>query len=545
MRAGRTPPAGERKGRTIGIDGPVARVEMDPRDPGHVVEDQSAVFAWLADPATHGVSTRRIDTHGAVVVLAGEKAFKAKRAVRFPFMDYSTLALRRAACEAEVSINGPHAPGVYLGVVPVTREPTGSFALGGEGEAVEWLVAMRRFDEDATLDRVAARGPLDPALVVALASAVAASHAAAPVREAGQAIASLASYLSQNRSAFAEAPELFPADRAERLSRTSEKALERLRPLLQARGAGGRVRRCHGDLHLRNIVLIDGRPTLFDAIEFDEAIATGDVLYDLAFLLMDLLARDHVGEANAVLNRYLWLSDAADLEGLAALPLFMSIRAVIRAKVLAAGLSSLPQKERPAARQDVQRYFALAEDFLRDVPARLVAVGGLSGTGKSTLAAALAPYLGRAPGAIHLRSDIERKRLSGVPDTHRLPASAYTQESSDAVYAVLSRKAATVLAAGFAVVADAVHARPAERDAIARVAREAGVAFTGIWLFAPVGLLVDRVEGRRGDASDADAAVVRSQFAREPGEVAWAAIDASGTPQNVLDAALRAGAIAP
>ncbi len=512
---------------------------MDASGAAHVVEDQSAVFAWLADPATHGVPTRRVDTHGAVVVLAGEKAFKAKRAVRFPFMDYSTVALRRAACEAEVSINAPHAPGVYLGAVPVTRDPAGSFVLGGSDEPVEWLVAMRRFDEDATLDRVAACGPLDPATVVALASAVAASHEVAPVREAGPAIGSLASYLSQNRAAFAETPDLFPADRAERLSRTSEAMLESVRPLLEARGAAGRVRRCHGDLHLRNIVLIDGRPTLFDAIEFDEAIATGDVLYDLAFLLMDLLARGQAGEANAVLNRYLWSSDPIDLAGLAALPLFLSLRAVIRAKVLAAGLSSLPDDERPAARRDVQRYFALAEDFLRDVPPRLVAVGGLSGTGKSTLAAALAPHLGRAPGAIHLRTDIERKRLFGVRDTHRLPPSAYTQAASDAVYAVLSRKADTALAAGFAVVADAVHARAGERDAIARVAREAGCAFTGLWLVAPLDLRVDRVEGRRDDASDADAAVVRKQFAPEPCQDGWTIIDASGSPARILDAALR------
>lgn len=544
MKAGRTPLSGKPEGRAIGIDGPAAGLDMDPQDPGHVVEDQSAVFAWLADPATHGVSTQRIDTHGAVVVLAGEKAFKAKRAVRFPFMDYSTLARRRAACEAEVAVNAPHAPGVYLGVVPVTRETTGSLKLGGVGEAVEWLVAMRRFDEDATLDRIAARGSLDPAVVVALASAVAASHEAASVREAGPAIASLASYISQNRAAFAEAPDLFPADRAERLSRASEATLQRLRPLMEARGAAGRVRRCHGDLHLRNIVLIDGCPTLFDAIEFDEAIATGDVLYDLAFLLMDLLARDHAGEANALMNRYLWASDAADLDGLAALPLFLSLRAVIRAKVLAAGLSSLPHEQRPEARRDVERYFGLAEDFMREIPPRLVAVGGLSGTGKSTLAAALAPHVGRAPGAIHLRTDIERKRLYGVPETQRLPASAYTQEASDAVYAVLWRKAAAVLAAGFAVVADAVHARPEDREAIARVAREAGVPFTGLWLFAPVELLFDRVEVRTGDASDADVAVVRSQVAIEPGQIAWAAVDASGTPQHVLEAALRASGAA-
>ncbi|MHB2169889.1 bifunctional aminoglycoside phosphotransferase/ATP-binding protein [Alsobacter sp. R-9] len=503
----------------------------------HLVEDQSAVFAFLAEPATHGVPVTRIDTHGAMVVLAGPVAYKAKRAVRFPFMDYSTLAKRRAACEAEVAVNAAHAPGLYRGVVAVTREPGGALALGGAGEPVEWAVVMRRFDESMTLDRVAERGGLTPEVVSALASAVAAAHEAAPVREAGPFLDALGRWLQQNRAALAESPELFDPAAAKALGDASDSALERLAPLILARGRAGRVRRCHGDLHLRNLVLIDGVPTPFDAIEFDETVATGDVLYDLAFLLMDLVERGHAAEANVVLNRYLWLSDACDLDGLAALPLYLSVRAVIRAKVLAAGLASLPEAARLAAAGEARRYFSAARAFLAPAPARMVAVGGLSGTGKSTLAAALAPGLGCPPGAIHLRTDIERKRLFGVPHTQRLGADAYTAEASAAVYAVLRDKAARALAAGFAVVADAVHARGEEREAIARVAAAAGVPFQGLWLEAPAPVLLARVESRTGDASDADAAVVRAQADYLTGPADWPRLPAGGEAGSVLAAA--------
>ena len=174
------------------------------------------------------------------------------------------------------------------------------------------------------------------------------------------------------------------------------------------------MRRCHGDLHLRNIVLLGGEPTLFDAVEFDDAIATGDVLYDLAFLLMDLWERGLRNEANLVLNRYLWASGDDQIDGLAALPIFLSIRAAIRAKVIAASLPHLAQAEREAMAQEARRYFAAAEAFVQPSDPCLVAIGGLSGTGKTTLAAAIGSRLGCPPGAIHLRSDIERKLLAGV-----------------------------------------------------------------------------------------------------------------------------------
>ena len=433
----------------------------------HVVGDQSEVLAFLGAAAAHrlAVPPKRIDTHGAIVFLAGEHAYKVKRAVRFPFMDLSTLARRKAACEAEIEVNRANAPEIYLGVVAVTRS-AGGLRLGGDGTPVEWVVHMRRFDEEQTLDRVAGRGGLTPRLIADVVRAVLASHDRAPGRDGPAACESLRLYLRQNDAAFAELPDLFPPDRAAALTARSEEALAGVMDLLLERGRQGFVRRCHGDLHLRNIVLLDGRARLFDAIEFDDSIATGDVLYDLAFLVMDLWERGLAQEANIVLNRYLWAGAEAHLDGLAALPLFLSIRAAIRAKVTAAAVPHLARSEQDAMAAQARRYFDEAARFLAPQDRRLVAVGGLSGTGKTTLAGRLAPRFGAAPGAVHLRSDIERKRLASVGETERLPQSSYTPHASEAVYAALLRKAGAALAAGRSVIVDAVLAR---RDARAAV----------------------------------------------------------------------------
>jgi uncharacterized protein len=361
-----------------------------------VVEDQSEVIAFLCDPATHGLdgAPGRFDTHGAVVVLAGDAAYKMKRAVRFPFMDFSTLAKRKAACEAELAVNGPNAPEIYRAVVPVTRGASG-LALGGEGEPVEWLVRMARFDETRTLDRLAASGPLPDALLAGLVEAVVASHGRAPLRPSADIPGSLGRYLDQNEAAFAAQPELFPPDEAADLTRRSREALAGVADLLRRRAAGGQVRLCHGDLHLRNIVLLGERPVLFDAIEFDEDIATCDLLYDLAFLVMDLWERGHPRESNRVLCRYLWATGAESVEGLAAFPLFLSLRAALRAKIEAAEAGDgEPGRAHAAA---AGRYFALAREALADAAPRLIAVGGLSGTGKSTLAAGPRPSRAASP----------------------------------------------------------------------------------------------------------------------------------------------------
>ena len=238
--------------------------------------DQSEVCSFLNDAKTFGAagSIRRIDTHGAVVFLVGDDAYKVKRAVRFPFMDFSTLEKRRIACEAEISVNKPSAAEIYLEAVPIVRTARG-LSFGGAGEIIEWAVHMRRFEEEATLDRIAERQELSTQVIIRLVGAILRSHRRAPRRNGRAAIAALERYLGQNEAAFAVEPGLFDPARARDLTRDARAALSETKALLIARGEMGYVRRCHGDLHLRNIVLMHGEPTLFDAIEFDDEIATG------------------------------------------------------------------------------------------------------------------------------------------------------------------------------------------------------------------------------------------------------------------------------
>lgn len=500
--------------------------------------DQSEVFSFLGDPGAYRAAgpVKRIDTQSAAVFLAGADVYKVRRAVRLPFLDFSTLEKRRAACEAELEVNRENAPHIYLDVAPITRED-GGLAIGGAGEAVEWATHMRRFDENATLDKVAERGGLTPELVRKLARAIRLSHERAPTRDGERATRSLATYLDQNEALFAARPDLFDPARAARLAREAREALAAVRPLLLARGERGYVRRCHGDLHLRNIAIVDGEPVLFDAIEFDPDIATGDILYDLAFALMDLWERDLRPAANLLLAAYLSLSDEPQFAGLAALPIFLSLRAAIRAKVEAANIAHLTGAERARETEAAQRYFAFAETFLTPAPARLVAIGGLSGTGKSTLAAALAPEIGRAPGAVVLRSDVERKHLFAVEETTKLPDEAYGAAASQETYARLARKAGMALRAGHCVLIDAVHSHGPERAAAARLAAELGVPFTGLWLEAPLALRLKRVGARPRDASDADAHVVANQMAAPLAEDGWSALDASADLGAILAAA--------
>lgn len=502
-------------------------------------DEQAAVFAFLGDPTTHGgAAVRRFDTHAAAVFLAGTRALKVKRAVRFPFLDYSTLEKRKAACAAELDVNRPFAPQIYRRVVPITREADGTLAIAGAGRAVEWAVEMVRFDENRTLDRIADGGGLDDALSAKLAATVAAMHARAPRVVAEPWLAALEDYIGQNTAAFRERENLFPAEQIAALDRSSRAALARLLPLLHARGQAGFVRRGHGDLHLGNIAFLEGEPVAFDAIEFDPMVASGDVLYDLAFLLMDLVERDLDRAANIVLNGYFaGIGSDADYDGLAAMPLFMSLRAAIRAKVTAARLGHLPEDAQDGVRRSAARYFELAQSLLAPKQPAIVCTGGLSGTGKSVLARALASDLTPSPGAIVLRSDTERKAMYGVAETHRLPPDAYREDVSARLYAALVGKARRIAQAGFSVIVDAVFAKDAERNAIESAARAAGARFYGLFLTADLATRLSRI-GRRGpDASDADAAVARMQEEFAIGHVAWPHVDASGSPDETLSRA--------
>ena len=493
---------------------------------------QENVFAFLTDPVTHPL-VQRIDTHAASVFLEGDRALKIKHAIRFPFLDYSTLAKRKAACDEEIRINRRFAPQIYRRVVPITQGADGSLAIDGDGPPVEFAVEMTRFDERQTIDHLAEAGPLDPALVGAIADVAAASHTVAPPAPALPWIKSIPSIIEGNITAFRTA-DCFPAGDIDDLKDTSLSAFERIRNILEQRGIEGSVRRCHGDLHLGNIVLIDGKPVLFDAIEFDPDIASVDVLYDLAFPLMDFIRYGRHAAANALLNRYLGLTAANNLEALAALPLFMSLRSAIRANVLLARLDR-SNHDKAGIMQSARAYFELARRLIHPSAPTLVAIGGLSGTGKSVLAHALAPDAAPLPGAIMLRSDVLRKQLFKLNETDRLPESAYRPEISKQIYEILVQRATRIVAQGYSVVVDAVFAREAERTAIHDVARRLDIRFAGLFLVADLATRMKRVGSRGLDASDATPEIAALQEKYDIGAIDWMVIDASGTSGQTLE----------
>ena len=304
-------------------------------------------------------------------------------------------------------------------------------------------------------------------------------------------------------------------------------AFERLRGLLEVRGRRGHVRRCHGDLHLANIVLIDRKPVLFDAIEFDARYAFVDVLYDLAFAAMDFLRYGRQAAANALLNRYLALTSEHHLDALSALALFMSLRAAIRAQVLLARLDRAGS-DRTAVLTSAQTYFELARRLIHPPAPTLLAIGGLSGTGKSVLARALAPDIMPQPGAVVLRSDVLRKQLFQVDETERLPETAYRPEITARVYANLMQRAGRVLSQGHSVIVDAVFADRSERTAIDDAARKLNVRFVGLFLAAELSTRRSRVGRRQRDASDATPEIAGRQENYDIGALDWAVIDASG-----------------
>jgi aminoglycoside phosphotransferase family enzyme/predicted kinase len=505
-----------------------------------ITQDQSEIVSFLASPSTHnGAAVERIETHASMVFLAGVRAWKLKRAVKYDYLDFSTVERRKAMCEAEVRINRRTAPAIYRGVVAVTREPGGSLALGGSGTPVEWLVEMVRFDQDGLFDRLAGREALNLDLMPPLAAAIARLHESAERRPDHGGAAGARWVIDGNASGFAEqGAAILDQGVCADLTRAAREALERHRALLDARRDGGFVRQCHGDLHLRNIVLLDGRPTLFDAIEFSDEIACIDVLYDLGFLLMDLWRRQLPRHANAVWNGY--LATASDVGGLPLLPLFLSCRAAVRAKTSATAANLQTEPQRKHELQEMARdYLAMALRLLHPPPACLIAIGGFSGSGKTTIARALAPLIGAVPGAAVIRSDEIRKQLCGVDPLQRLGPEGYSADVTQRVYSTIAQRAAQVVAGRHAAIVDAVFARPADREAIERVAAAAHVPFAGVWLEAPESLLIARSEQRQLDASDADAAVIRKQLAENAGAITWHRIDASRAPEDVLQATVH------
>jgi len=520
---------------------------LNSADVANANRDQGPVIDFLRRPETFGPGVSEIaefETHVSFVFAGGDRVFKLKRAVRFPYLDFSSLEARRTACEAEVAINRRTAPDLYKGIVAVTREADGTLALAGQGETVEWLVEMGRFDQDDLFDRMAADGKIRRRLMERTADAIAEFHGKVEATGEAGGHAGTSAIIESNADSFELVAEgVLDAVKVARLNEASRRRVDDLKDILDTRRGAGLVRHCHGDLHLRNICLYQDQPTLFDAIEFNRAFSDIDVLYDLAFLIMDLDFRGNRRLANIVLNRYL------DATGMVAgrtgvfsvLPLFLSMRAGVRAHVDGAQAGALSDPDRRARRQDeARKYLDMALTYLDTAPNRLVAVGGLSGSGKSRMARELAPFLGAAPGARVVRTDAVRKRLAGAALEDRLGEGGYTAEMTEKTYTAFYAEIETALGEGQTVIADAVFARPEQREFIAEVARKCGVDFDGLWLEAPPEVMAERVTKRKHNVSDATADIVSQQLDYDLGAIKWVRIDSSGKREATVKTGVQA-----
>jgi aminoglycoside phosphotransferase family enzyme/predicted kinase len=471
------------------------------------------VEAWLrAGAGEGGACDKVVETSISWLFFFPGRVLKLKKPVDFGFVDFTTLDKRRWAAERELAFNRVTAPSLYRRLIEIRRAKDRTLDLGGEGEILEVAVEMRRFGDDAILS---GRLPLDGAFAEALGRQIARLHQAAPRAGDGAGEAGLRYVLDSNAAQLRAFAEPLGSRRIADLIAASDEAFEAVRGLLNARAADGFRRACHGDLHLSNIIVEDGAPLLFDCIDFSDRLRQIDVEYDIAFLLMDLAFRGAREGANRAFNG--WLDEAARgfpptlWSGLAALPLFQSVRATVRAHVSA----------REGRLEDAELYLAAAKAHLETPPPRLLAVGGLSGSGKTTFARRIAPALGGPPGAVVLRSDEVRKRLWGARPTDRLGAQAYGSGQSARVYAAVAAIAEAALRAGASVVIDAAFLEETQRAAIQALAAAAGVPFEGVWMEAPPDVLRDRISARRDDASDADLAVLEGQLRREIGDIAW------------------------
>jgi aminoglycoside phosphotransferase family enzyme/predicted kinase len=488
----------------------------------YVTRLQQTPGAFVHD--TRGMAC--IETHISWVLLAGEYAYKFKKPLKLDFLDYSTPALRRAACEEELRVNRRTAPQIYLGVVAVVGTAQSPRIvpleqLHDDDSVLDWGVQMRRFAQEALLSHLVDQQALLPEHIDRLAQHLAAFHAEAAVAQAGSPWGEPAAVRQTVADNF---PDVQPVvagtplvETLQAVRRWSEVQGEALAPLMAQRRAQGWVREGHGDLHLGNLVLLDGQPQLFDAIEFQPALRWIDVLADLAFVLMDLQAHGRADLAWRLLNAY--LEHTGDYSALQLLAYYQGYRAMVRAKVAALRWQQTNGRD-VHARAEVERYLRLAGELIRARRTALWLVSGVSGSGKSSQTQGLIEQL----GLVRIRSDVERKRLYGVPLLGRsadlVPQGIYTAEASARTYQRLAALARAVLAAGLPVLLDATFLKRAQRQGVLAVGSALGVPCRILALHAPPELLRQRVQqrmARGGDPSEADGAVLERQLQqREP-----------------------------
>jgi aminoglycoside phosphotransferase family enzyme/predicted kinase len=478
------------------------------------------LIAALLDPHAYAHAVDRVElveTHASWLLLAGDFAYKIKKPVVLPFLDYGTLEKREACCRAELVLNRRLAPELYLDVVPIGG--TAAQPRPGQLPAIEWAVRMRRFDESDRLDRVAARGELQPAHLSQLAATLCAFQQAAAVAAPGTRFGAPDQILAAARENFVELRQLLPGHdqaRVEALACWTEAEFTCHAADFAARKAGGFIREGHGDLHLGNLALIEGRVTAFDCIEFNEDFRWNDPISEIAFVWIDLLDHGRPGLAAWLLNA--WLESGGDFRAMAVLRFYAVYRAMVRAKIAALRARQEDSVQALVELDAARGYLQLAQQIAAPSAPTLVITCGLSGSGKTVASAArlLDPAPAAAGSIVRLRSDVERKRLFGLTPLARSGSPAdggiYTAEATTRTYARLHALARELLVAGWPVIVDAAFLRREERATFRALAGELGAGFGILAPEAPVAELRRRLLARQDDASEAGAAILERQL---------------------------------
>ncbi|MEB3358491.1 MAG: AAA family ATPase [Synechococcales bacterium] len=456
-------------------------------------------------------SIQLIQTHISYILLTGDYAYKVKKPLNFGFLDYSTLEQRQHFCQEELRLNQRGAPEIYLEVLPITQSGS-TYRLEGSGSAVEYTVKMRQFPQEAILSQMFDRGELSAELLERLAKVIADFHLRSPTNPEilsygqPQRVREAFDENYEQTLAYIGGPQTqvqFDETRAYTDRFFAEKAA-----LFEARIQQNWIRECHGDLHLNNICLWHDELMLFDCIEFNKPFRFVDVMFDIAYIVMDL----EVGQRRDLSTRFLntYVEQTGDWDGLAILPIYVSRQTYVRAKVTSFLLNdpAISAVEKEKAHKRAALYYHLAWQYTQRQQGQVILISGLSGAGKSTTARHLAAQI----GAIHIRSDAVRKHLAGIPLVQRGDDSLYTPEMTEKTYHRLQELGIKLAAEGYSVILDAKYDRPQRRVAVQAQAEAHGLPYHVLYCDAPADVRRSRLQFRTGDVADATADLVASQY---------------------------------
>ena len=509
-----------------------------------LIDDQSAVIAALSEQNAYGFKpSHKIivkETNISDVFLTGEKAYKLKRGVKYPYVDYSTPEKRQAACRRELDICERFAPGLCFGVEEVVSDKKGRIFLRSacsdkNAEVVDYVLVMREFEENMLFENMVDRGDLDRFEMMDTAEKIFDLHKKSEIITSRNPVDIIRGRIYENNAMIrCFVPDIFDEEDVDALEKEQLEALEKNKELLLQRQAEGKIRWCHGDLTLRNLAMWNGQVVPFNPIEFYDDLTQIDTMYDFAFLLVEMESKGQRRLASILFNHYMALSE--DWDGVPVLPLFLSCRAAVNAYVFAQRSSEIKDKhESMLMANRAYEQLVISKRFLERHKPVLVACGGLSGSGKSRIARESAPFIGNPPGAVIVRDDVLRKNLLKTGLEENLNTAEYTPETEEQVFKAVCEKCRYLLASGQSVVADALFHKPEQRRAVETLAREMNVEFKGIWVDAPLEVRIERVTQRKRNPSDVRTAEeLKKQLDIDVGPVTWDKIDTSGDRMTTL-----------